>query len=175
MATRRRKPKTATSFAPKPLPAKSQVTPRPPPQPVEDFKVIFRPRGGLCLSEWANHVLARAMCMTAGLPGETVKKLFFLIQAERNIAIASTPDKTIATNLQAVTAINLGSHRYEMQAHVAATDNSCKGAIIGREKNTSPTELLDNIYAPNADVLHSRMMESANTALITFAGLQVPR
>ncbi|KAH8020474.1 hypothetical protein HPB51_002118 [Rhipicephalus microplus] len=62
-----------------------------------------------------------------------------------------------------------------MQAYVAASDNSCKGVIIVPEKNTSPTELLDNIYAPDAEVLHARMMGPTNTPLITFAGLQVPR
>ncbi|KAH7969875.1 hypothetical protein HPB52_022396 [Rhipicephalus sanguineus] len=46
---------------------------------------------------------------------------------------------------------------------------------MGPEKNTSPTELLDNIYTPDAEILHARMMGSTNTALITFAGLQVPR
>ncbi|KAH8023918.1 hypothetical protein HPB51_019182 [Rhipicephalus microplus] len=113
--------------------------------------------------------------MAAGLPGETVNKLFFRIPAECTVAITSTPDETIATKLQAVTALNLGSQRYEMQAYVATSDNSCEGVIIGPEKNTSPTELLDNIYAPDAKVLHTRMMGSTNTALITFAGLQVPR
>ncbi|KAH8031995.1 hypothetical protein HPB51_022517 [Rhipicephalus microplus] len=144
-ATHRRKPKAATNSAPEPLPAKIQVTPRPPPLPVDDFKVIFRPREGLRLSEWAHHVLTRAICMTAGLPEETVNKLLFRIQAERNTAIASTPDETIATKLQAVNALNLGSQRYEMQAYVAAPDNSCKGGIIGPAENISPTELLNNI------------------------------
>ncbi|KAH8028034.1 hypothetical protein HPB51_012620 [Rhipicephalus microplus] len=153
-ATRRRKPKTAMNSAPEPLPAENQVTPRPSPLPVDDFKVIFLPRGGFRLSEWAHHMLACAVCMTAGLPGETVNKLLFCIQGERIIAIASTLDETIATKLQAVTALNLGSQRYEMQA---APDNSCKVVIIGPEKNTSPTELLDNIYAPDAVVLHARI------------------
>ncbi|KAH8033503.1 hypothetical protein HPB51_013362 [Rhipicephalus microplus] len=174
-ATRRRKPKTATNFAREPLPAKHKMTPRPPPLPVDNFKVIFRPRGCLRLSEWTHHVLARAICMTAGPPGETVNNLVFFIQAERNIAVASTPDETIATKLQAVTALNLRSQRYEMQAYVAAPDNSCKGVIIGPEKNTSPTKFLDNIYAPDAEVLHARMMRSTNMALITFSGLQVRR
>ncbi|KAL1446653.1 hypothetical protein MTO96_044503 [Rhipicephalus appendiculatus] len=174
-ATRRRKPKTTMNSAPEPLPAKNQVTPRPPPLPVDDLKVVFRPQGGLRLSEWAQHLVARAISMAAGLPGETVNKLLFRIHAERNIAIASTPEETIATKLQAVTELNIGSQRYEMQAYIAAPDNSCKGVIIGPEKNTSPTELLDNIYAPDAEVLHARMMGSTNTALITFAGLQVPR
>ncbi|KAH7955244.1 hypothetical protein HPB51_028154 [Rhipicephalus microplus] len=157
-ATHRRKPKTTMNSAREPLPAKNQVTPRPPPLPVDNFKVIFRPRGGLRLSEWAHHVLARTICMTAGLAGETVNKLLFRIQEERNIAITRTPDETIATKLQAVTTLNLASQRYEMQAYVAALDNSYKGVIIGPEKNTSPSELLDNIYAPNAEVLHARMM-----------------
>ncbi|KAH8020398.1 hypothetical protein HPB51_001031 [Rhipicephalus microplus] len=115
------------------------------------------------------------MCVTAGLPGETVNKLLFRIQAERNIVIASTPDETIASKLQAVTTLNLGSQRYEMQAYVAAPKNSCKEVFIGPEKNTSHTKLLDNIYAPDAEVLHARMMRSTNTGLITFAGHQVPR
>ncbi|KAH7964124.1 hypothetical protein HPB51_027639 [Rhipicephalus microplus] len=62
-----------------------------------------------------------------------------------------------------------------MKAYVAAPDNSCKGVIIDPEKNTSPTELLDNIYTPNAKVLYARMMGSINMAFITFAGVQVPR
>ncbi|KAH8038149.1 hypothetical protein HPB51_023956 [Rhipicephalus microplus] len=45
-ATRRHKPKTATNSAPESLPAKNEVTPRLPTVPVDDFKVIFRPRGG---------------------------------------------------------------------------------------------------------------------------------
>ncbi|KAH8035411.1 hypothetical protein HPB51_005135 [Rhipicephalus microplus] len=112
-ATRRRKPKTTKNSAPEPLPAKNQVTPRPPPLPVDDFKVVFLPREGLCLSEWAHHMLAHAICMAARLPGETVNKLLFRIQAEHNIAIASTPNETITAKLQAVTALNLGSQRYD--------------------------------------------------------------
>ncbi|KAH7951836.1 hypothetical protein HPB52_013572 [Rhipicephalus sanguineus] len=174
-ATRRRKPKTTANSAPAPEPAKNQVTPRPPPLPVDDLKVVFRPQGGLRLSDWAQHLVARAISIAAGLPGETVNKLLFRINAERNIAIASTPDETTATKLQAVTVLNLGTQRYETHAYIAAPDNSCKGVSMGPEKNTSPTELLDNIYTPDAEILHARMMGSTNTALITFAGLQVPR
>ncbi|KAH8039570.1 hypothetical protein HPB51_007554 [Rhipicephalus microplus] len=50
-ATRRRKPNTTTNSALEPLPAKNQATPRPPPLPVDDFKVLFRPQGGLRLSD----------------------------------------------------------------------------------------------------------------------------
>ncbi|KAH7956737.1 hypothetical protein HPB52_012264 [Rhipicephalus sanguineus] len=46
---------------------------------------------------------------------------------------------------------------------------------MGPEKNTSPTELLDNIYTPDAEILHARIMGSTNTALITFVGLEVLR
>ncbi|KAH7950869.1 hypothetical protein HPB52_003014 [Rhipicephalus sanguineus] len=41
-ATRRRKPRPQTNSAPAPEPAKNQVTPRPPPLPVDDLKVVFR-------------------------------------------------------------------------------------------------------------------------------------
>ncbi|KAL3202262.1 hypothetical protein MRX96_042595 [Rhipicephalus microplus] len=115
------------------------------------MKVVFRPRGSLRLSEWAHHLLARAChVVVAGLPGDTVNKLLFRIQAERIIAIVSTRDEAIATKLQVVTALKLGSQRYEMQTYVAASDNSCKRVMIGPEKNTSPTELLDNITHPTS-------------------------
>ncbi|KAH7944200.1 hypothetical protein HPB52_017029 [Rhipicephalus sanguineus] len=174
-ATRRRKPKTHNEFCTRARACQKSGDPRPPPLPVDDLKVVFRPQGGLRLSDWAQHLVARAISIAAGLPGETVNKLLFRINAERNIAIASTPDETTATKLQAVTVINLGTQRYETHAYIAAPDNSCKGVIMGPEKNTSPTELLDNIYTPDAEILHARMMGSTNTALITFAGLQVPR
>ncbi|KAH8036798.1 hypothetical protein HPB51_005803 [Rhipicephalus microplus] len=137
-ATRRHKPNTTTNSAPELLPAENLVTTQPPPLPLGDFKVIFWSRGGLCLSEWAHHVFARATCMTAGLPGETVNKLRFRTQAERNIATESPPDETTPTKLQAVCAVNLGSHRYEMQAHVAAPDNYCKGVNTGLRRILHP-------------------------------------
>ncbi|KAL3212220.1 hypothetical protein MRX96_036067 [Rhipicephalus microplus] len=142
---------TAPNAAPEAFPAKNQVTPRLPPVPVDDVKLVLRPRGGIRLIQWAHHVGPRTHCMAAGLPKKAVNLLLFRIQAERSIVIANTPDATIGKKLQAITGLNLGWHRYKSPSYITTTDNYCKGVIIGLEKNTLPTKLLNNICATDVE------------------------
>ncbi|XP_070395498.1 uncharacterized protein [Dermacentor albipictus] len=131
-----------------------------PPLPIDDLKVVFRPRDGLNLGEWPQHSIARAIGTAAQLNESTLHQLTIRIRREQNVAVVSTPDEELA---------------YEVQAYVAAPDASCKGVISGIEKNTTPTTLMTNIRSPMAQVLHARMMGNSATAIITFSGIRVPR
>lgn len=156
-----------------------QIGPRrpqgPPPLPIDDFKVILRPRNGLTFGEWPRHTLTRAVGIEAGLKGQEVDELHLRVQVAQNIALISTPSEIIATNLNKMASLTLGPHRYPISAYIASPDNSCKGIITGPDAGTTPTELLDHLLAPGVEILHARMMGRTATAIITFAGLKVPR
>lgn len=93
-----------------------QIGPRrpqgPPPLPIDDFKVILRPRNGLTFGEWPRHTLTRAVGIEAGLKGQEVDELHLRVQVAQNIALISTPSEIIATNLNKMASLTLGPHRY---------------------------------------------------------------
>ncbi|KAH9377301.1 hypothetical protein HPB48_020338 [Haemaphysalis longicornis] len=67
------------------------------------------------------------------------------------------------------------SKQYEVTAYIAVPDNSSKGIIMGIAANTTTDELVEHLRSPNAEIIHARMMGNSTTALLTFAGLRVPR
>nr|XP_054924331.1 uncharacterized protein LOC126527440 [Dermacentor andersoni] len=146
-----------------------------PPLPVDDYKIVFRPRDGLNLGAWPHTSVARAIGIAAGLDSAVLNELIIRIRTEQNLAVLSTPDENLATRLQKVRFISMGVTQHAVQAYVAAPDNSCKGVVSGLEPNTTTTTLLENLRCSGAPVLHARMMGPTNTALITFSGTHVPR
>ncbi|KAH7943790.1 hypothetical protein HPB52_011741 [Rhipicephalus sanguineus] len=58
---------------------------------------------------------------------------------------------------------------------IQAPDNSCKGIVPGRVPGTSSSTLVDELVAPETQILQARMMGQTNIALVTFEGLKVPR
>ncbi|KAH7945288.1 hypothetical protein HPB49_009035 [Dermacentor silvarum] len=131
------------------------------------------PRGPyLCLSMILKSSCAQEMVARSE---QEVDELHLRVQVAQNTALISTPSEIIATNLNKMASLKLGPHRYPISAYIASPDNSCKGIITGRDAATTPTELLDYLLAPGVEILHARMMGRTATAIITFAGLKVPR
>ncbi|KAH7978479.1 hypothetical protein HPB49_005603 [Dermacentor silvarum] len=99
--------------------------------------------------------------------------LIIRIRTDQNLAVISTSDENLATELQKVQSISLGLNQHAVQAYVAAPDNSCKGVVPGIEPNTTVKTLLENLRYSEASILHARMMGSTNQALVTFSGIQI--
>ncbi|KAL1477597.1 hypothetical protein MTO96_035612 [Rhipicephalus appendiculatus] len=147
----------------------------PPPLPIDDLKVIFRPRHGLNLSKWPQHLVARAIGTAAQLTDTTLHRLTMRIRREQNVAVVSTPDEELAAKLLQIKILCLANEQYEVHAYAAAPDASCKGVIYGIENKTTRTTLMTNLRSPTAQILHARMMGTSSMAIITFSGTLVPR
>ncbi|XP_049528169.1 uncharacterized protein LOC125947456 [Dermacentor silvarum] len=174
----RKKKRLAQAAADLPPPPAPQVprktNARLPPLPIDDYKIVFRPRDGLNLGAWPQPSVARAIGIAAGLDSAVLNELIIRIRTDQNLAVLSTPDENLAARLQRVQFICMGLTQHAVQAYVAAPDNSCKGVVSGLEPNTTTTTLLENLRCSEAPVLHARMMGPTNTALITFSGTHVP-
>ncbi|XP_070386284.1 serine/arginine repetitive matrix protein 5-like [Dermacentor albipictus] len=70
-----------------------------PPLPIDDLKVVFRPRDGLNLGEWPQHSIARAIGTAAQLNESTLHQLTIRIRREQNVAVVSTPDEELARHV----------------------------------------------------------------------------
>ncbi|KAH9363381.1 hypothetical protein HPB48_006487 [Haemaphysalis longicornis] len=148
--------------------------PRLPPLPLEDYKVVIRPRTGLILAQWLIQCVTNAISAAAQISDATQDRITFRIRRDQNLVVVSTPDLDIAKKIQQITTLNMESKQYEVTAYIAVPDNSSKGIITGIAANTTTDELVEHLRSPNAEIIHARMMGKSTTALLTFAGLRVP-
>ncbi|KAH9380500.1 hypothetical protein HPB48_013949 [Haemaphysalis longicornis] len=148
--------------------------PRLPPLPLEDYKVVNRPRTGLILAQWLIQCVTNAISAAAQISDATQDRITFRIRRDQNLVVLSTPDLDIAKKIQQITTLNMESKQYEVTAYIAVPDNSSKGIITGIAANTTTDELVEHLRSPNAESIHARMMGKSTTALLTIAGLRVP-
>ncbi|KAL1443165.1 hypothetical protein MTO96_030423, partial [Rhipicephalus appendiculatus] len=89
-----------------------------PPLPIDDLKVVFRPRDGLNLSEWPQHFIARAIGMAAQLTDIPLHQLTIRIRRDQNVAVVSTPDEEIAAGLQQITVLCRSRGQSHSASHI---------------------------------------------------------
>ncbi|KAH7966510.1 hypothetical protein HPB49_017033 [Dermacentor silvarum] len=87
--------------------------------------------------------------------------------------VTSTPKEELAERIRRITALQLGGKEYQVYAHVAAPDMSCKGVATGIDSETHPDELMADLRSPQASILFVRMLGKSTADLITFDGLEV--
>ncbi|KAL1473104.1 hypothetical protein MTO96_038924 [Rhipicephalus appendiculatus] len=143
--------------------------------PLHDEKIILRPHGGLCLDKWPRPELAGALWSAARLTTKDRQDIIFRLRPQQNLAIISTPQSHVADALYKVRELRLGEQVYPITTYFAAPDNSCKGIVPGIVPGTSSSTLVDELVAPETQILQARMMGQTNIALVTFEGLKVPR
>ncbi|KAH7967613.1 hypothetical protein HPB52_000669 [Rhipicephalus sanguineus] len=143
--------------------------------PLHDEKIILRPHGGLCLDKWTRPELAGALWSAACLTTKDRQDNIFRLRPQQNLAIISTPQSHVADALYKVRELRLGEQVYPITTYFAAPDNSCKGIVPGIVPGTSSSTLVDELVAPETQILQARMMGQTNIALVTFEGLKVPR
>ncbi|KAH9375832.1 hypothetical protein HPB48_000447 [Haemaphysalis longicornis] len=105
--------------------------PRLPPLPLEDYKVVIRPRTGLILAQWLIQCVTNAISAAAQTSDGTQDRITFRIRRDQNLVVVSTPDLDIAKKIQQITTLNMESKQYEVTAYIAVPDNSSKGIITG--------------------------------------------
>ncbi|KAG0428345.1 hypothetical protein HPB47_024662 [Ixodes persulcatus] len=146
-----------------------------PPLPVDDYKVVIRPRDGLNFSAWTTDKITQAIIAMAQLSAAEMAQATIRIRGDQNLVVVSTPNMESSTRVQQISALTLGTKQYEVTAYLAVPDNSCRGVISGVETRRTAEELTENLRATGINILYARMMGQTNTAVITFEGIRVPR
>ncbi|XP_042150474.1 uncharacterized protein LOC121838346 [Ixodes scapularis] len=145
-----------------------------PPLPIDDYKVVIRPRDGLNLGAWSTDKLTRAILVASKLSSTETSDITIRIRRDQNLAIISTPRLETSSRIQAISALTLETRQYEVTAYLAVPDNSCRGIISGVDTRPTAETLTEELRAPGTNILYARMMGQTNTAIITFEGLKVP-
>ncbi|KAH7985682.1 hypothetical protein HPB52_025472 [Rhipicephalus sanguineus] len=141
------------------------VASRMPNLPVDDYRIIIRPRGGFNVSEHATDRIYHSVRRAANVERTAEEEDNLCLNKKQNIIVLSTPSKERAKKYVAITSLSIGSKEYEACAYRAAPENTSKGVIRGISASESPEDIVKNLVTPrNPSVLYAKHLDTARTS-----------
>ncbi|KAH9362188.1 hypothetical protein HPB48_002166 [Haemaphysalis longicornis] len=135
--------------------------------------IVIRP-SGIPLAKSKPTKLMQALAAATRLtPSEIIDSI--LQPRPQQILIAvKTFRPSAQQKLLAIRSFLLASTEVPVTTYEAAPTDSCRGVIHGVPAGTSPHELLSHLISTGAPIIKARMIDSTETALITFERSFVP-
>lgn len=151
------------------------VASRMPHLPVDDYRIIIRPRGGLNVTEHGTDRIYHSVRRAANVERTADEEDNLCLNQKQNIIVLSTPSKERAKKYVAITSLSIGSKEYEACAYRAAPENTSKGVIRGISADESPEDIVRKLVTPrNPSVLYAKRMGNTNNVIVIFDGYYVP-
>ncbi|KAH7933314.1 hypothetical protein HPB49_011426 [Dermacentor silvarum] len=148
--------------------------PRPAPLPLDDHKLVMRPRTGLDVAKLPPSELSLALLQATNTTWRQAN-LQLRIDQNQNTATVSTPTKEIAMKLIEVSKIKLGETEHSVEMYGLAPDDTVKGVIHSVPTRLTIQEIKEKIMEDGFEIYTVRRMGKDSTAVIlTFAGPVVP-
>ncbi|KAL1443246.1 hypothetical protein MTO96_030357 [Rhipicephalus appendiculatus] len=148
---------------------------RMPQLPKDHLRVIVRPRNGLDMRHVSQIKFAFALAKAADLGKEEIAEDVVCPNFMQNIAVVSTPTEKNARAYASISSVAIGSVEYEVNAYMAAPDDTCKGVIRGVDLDIDPVRLQALIvHDRNPTALQAKRIKNSKAVVILFNGLKVP-
>lgn len=143
--------------------------------PAEDFKIVFRPGGGLDLRTTTNGALLQTLCTIATIDYATARTADRVrINPYNNSLTVSTPSEPRARLYLRVSELRLGPISYPLRAYMAAPDNALRGIIYNAVDSQTQEEIIQDLQSMNVNtpyaIADARQMGRSKSILITFVG-----
>ncbi|KAH7950368.1 hypothetical protein HPB49_023145 [Dermacentor silvarum] len=143
--------------------------------PVDDYRIIIRPRGGLNVTEHGTDRIYHSVRRAANVERTADEEDNLCLNQKQNIIVLSTPSKERAKKYVAITSLSIGSKEYEARAYRAAPENTSKGVMRGISADESPEDIVRKLVNPrNPSVLYAKRMGNTNNVIVIFDGYYVP-
>nr|XP_050051068.1 E3 ubiquitin-protein ligase synoviolin-like [Dermacentor andersoni] len=143
--------------------------------PAEDFKIVYRPGGGLDLRTTTNGALLQTLCTRATIDYASARTADRVrINPYNNSLTVSTPSEPRARLYLRVSELRLGAISYPLRAYMAAPDNALRGIIHNAVDSQTQDEIVQDLQSMNVStpyaIADARQMGRSQSILITFVG-----
>ncbi|KAH7949286.1 hypothetical protein HPB49_007281 [Dermacentor silvarum] len=143
--------------------------------PAGDFKIVFRPGGGLDLRTTTNGALLQILCTLAPIDYATALTTDCVrINPYNNSLTVSTPSEPRARLYLRVSELRLGPTSYPLRAYMAAPDNALRGIIYNAVDSQTQDEIVQDLQSMNVNtpyaIADARQMGGSKSILVTFVG-----
>ncbi|XP_050039608.2 uncharacterized protein [Dermacentor andersoni] len=148
---------------------------RMPAMPLEETKIVVRPRGGLDIVKTGTTTVAAAILTAAKITSEESAADTICPNTQQNIMVVSTPNEDNAARYAKIQEISIQGKPYEVSAYRTAPHDTVKGVIRGIPIDASAEELDRKIVNErNPLAVASKRIGSTTTAIVVFQGPKVP-
>nr|XP_050047140.2 uncharacterized protein LOC126544004 [Dermacentor andersoni] len=148
---------------------------RMPAMPLEETKIVVRPRGGLDIVKTGTTTVAAAILTAAKITSEESAADTICPNTQQNIMVVSTPNEDNAGRYAKIQEISIQGKPYEVSAYRTAPHDTVKGVIRGIPIDASAEELDRKIVNErNPLAVASKRIGSTTTAIVVFQGPKVP-
>ncbi|KAH7961779.1 hypothetical protein HPB52_012079 [Rhipicephalus sanguineus] len=152
-----------------------EKTSRMPRLPAGDYKVVIRPRGGLCVAQLGPTEINRCVYEAAGIPFEERQFDVICPNKTQNILVVSTPDPDRADQYRRIKQINARGKAHEVAAYETAPEDTSKGVIRGIPLDETPSNIISALVtARNPKVITAKRLGNTTTVIVLFSGNRVP-
>ncbi|CAN7948824.1 unnamed protein product [Ixodes hexagonus] len=148
---------------------------RMPAMPLEESKIVVRPRGGLDIVKTGTTTVAAAILAAAKIKSEESAADTICPNTQQNIMVVSTPNEDNAARYAKIKEISIQGKPYEVNAYRTAPHDTVKGVIRGIPIDASDYELDRNIVNErNPLAVGAKRIGSTTTVIVAFQGPKVP-
>ncbi|XP_037555178.1 uncharacterized protein LOC119431782 [Dermacentor silvarum] len=147
---------------------------RMPAMPLEESKIVIRPRGGLDIVKTGTTTVAAAILAAAKITREESAADTICPNTQQNIMVVSTPNEDNETRSAKIQKISIQGKPYEVSAYRTAPHDTVKGVIRGIPINVRADELDRNIVDErNPLAVGAKRIGSTTTTIVLFQGPKV--
>ncbi|CAN7977156.1 unnamed protein product, partial [Ixodes persulcatus] len=143
--------------------------------PLEESKIVVRPRGGLDIVKTGTTTVASAILAAAKIKSEESAADTICPNTQQNIMVVCTPNEDNAARYATIKEISIQGKPYEVSAYLTAPHDTVKGVIRGIPIDASADELDRNIVNErNPLAVGAKRIGSTTTVIVVFQGPKVP-
>ncbi|KAH7953385.1 hypothetical protein HPB49_007634 [Dermacentor silvarum] len=148
--------------------------------PATDFKIVFRPGGGLNLRPINGGALLPILCAGAEIDYNQARSQDKLRINPHNSLTVSPPSEPRMKRYNQLQGLQLNDQQSPMKAYVAAPDNAIKGVLYNAVYNQSQEEIFEDLVHLNPSltftIADARELGRTKSILVTFIDTtEVPR
>ncbi|KAH7939289.1 hypothetical protein HPB52_010058 [Rhipicephalus sanguineus] len=148
---------------------------RMPKLPAGDYKIVIRPRGGLCVAALGPMDITRGIHEAAATPLEVRQFDVICPNKTQNIMVVSTPDPDRADQYRKIKKILIRGKEHEVAAYETAPEDTAKGIIRGIPLEETPDSIRAALVTErNHSVITAKRLGSTTTVIVLFSGNKVP-
>ncbi|KAH7936990.1 hypothetical protein HPB49_006993 [Dermacentor silvarum] len=140
--------------------------------PATDFKIVFRPHGGLDLRPINGGALLLILCAGAEIDYNQARSQDKLRINPHNSLTVSTPSEPRMKRYVQLQGLQLNDQQYPMKACVAAPDHAIKGILYNAVYNQSQEEIFEDLVALNPSrtftIADARQLGRTKSIVVTF-------
>ncbi|KAL1438356.1 hypothetical protein MTO96_048145 [Rhipicephalus appendiculatus] len=148
---------------------------RMPAMPLEESKIVIRPREGLDIVKTGTTTVAAAILAAAKITSEESAADTICPNTQQNIMVVSTPNEDNAARYAKIQEISIQGKPYEVGAYRTAPHDTVKGVMRDIPADANAEELDRNtVNERNPLAVGAKSIRSSTTAIVVFQGPKVP-